>query len=90
MECSRKMKGGVRLWQKISDFDHYQSYFYLLKKIVKKPLIPKNAASIQIRKVATFNSDRKIINLIPNKSLDITNNSYRFFFEAFVLSLIHI
>ena len=28
----------------------------------------KNAASIQIRKDATFNSDRKQINLIPNKS----------------------
>ena len=28
----------------------------------------KNVASIQIQKVATFNSDRKIINLIPNKS----------------------
>ena len=29
---------------------------------------PKNAASIQIRKDATLNSDRKQINLIPNKS----------------------
>ena len=28
----------------------------------------QNVASIQIQKVATFNSDRKIINLIPNKS----------------------
>ena len=28
----------------------------------------KNVASIQIQKVATFNSDRKKINLIPNKS----------------------
>ena len=28
----------------------------------------KNVASIQIQKAATFNSDRKQINLIPNKS----------------------
>jgi len=38
------------------------------EKIVKKRLVLKNLASIQIEKVATFNSDRKIINLIPNKS----------------------
>ena len=28
----------------------------------------KNVESIQIQKVGTFNSDRKIINLIPTKS----------------------
>ena len=28
----------------------------------------KNVASIQIQKAITFNEDRKIINLIPNKS----------------------
>ena len=28
----------------------------------------KNVASIQIQKVATFHSDRKKINLTPNKS----------------------
>ena len=40
------------------------------EKIVKKRLIAKKkVASIQIQKVATFNSRRKIINLIPNKSL---------------------
>ena len=38
------------------------------EKIVKKRLVLKNVASIQIEKVATFNSDRKIIKLIPNKS----------------------
>ena len=30
--------------------------------------IPQNLASVQIQKVATFNWDRKLINLIPNKS----------------------
>ena len=30
--------------------------------------MPKNEDSIQILKVAAFNLDRKIINLIPNKS----------------------
>ena len=45
----------------------------------------KNVASVQIQKVATFNSDRKIIHLIPKK-LDITNNSHRLFFDAFVFS----
>ena len=38
------------------------------EKIVKKRLTPKNVASIQIRKDATFNSDRKQIDLIPDKS----------------------
>ncbi len=33
----------------------------------------KNAASIQIQKVATFESDRKRINLIPNKSFRYYN-----------------
>ena len=38
------------------------------EKIVKNDsFIPKNVASIQIQKVAAFNSDRKQINLIPNK-----------------------
>ena len=46
----------------------------------------KNVASIQIQKVATFNSDRKIINLIPKNQSDITNNSHRLFFDAFVYS----
>ena len=31
----------------------------------------KNVASIQTQKVATFNSDRKIINLIPNQIIQI-------------------
>ena len=30
----------------------------------------KNVASMQIQKVATFNSDRKIINVFPNKSFE--------------------
>ena len=33
----------------------------------------KNVASIQIQKVETFNSDRKIINLIPNKPFKYYN-----------------
>ena len=37
--------------------------------------MPKNVVSLQIQKDATFNSDRKQINLIPNKlHSDITNN----------------
>ena len=32
-------------------------------------LIPKNIASIQIQKVAIFDSDRKKIKLIPNKQI---------------------
>ena len=47
----------------------------------------ENVASIQIQKVVTFNLDRKIINLIPNKSFRyITNISHRLFFDAFVYS----
>ena len=33
----------------------------------------KNVASIQIQKVPTFNSDRKKINLIPNKLFSYYN-----------------
>ena len=33
----------------------------------------KNVASIKIQKIATFNSDRKKINLIPNKSFKYYN-----------------
>ena len=43
----------------------------------------KNVASIQVKKVATFNSDRKIINLIPKKSFRYENNVIDNFFDAF-------
>ena len=33
----------------------------------------KNLESIKIQKIATFNSDRKKINLIPNKSFRYYN-----------------
>ena len=36
--------------------------------IMRKRLIPKNVDSIQIKKVATQDSDRNKINLIPNKA----------------------
>jgi len=42
--------------------------------------------SKQIKKDATFNSDRKQINLIPKNHSDITKNSHRLFFDAFVNS----
>ena len=51
-----------------------------------KRLLPKNVASIQIQKDATFNSDCKQINLIPINHSDITNNRRRLFFDAFVYS----
>ena len=38
-----------------------------IKRKLLKMTYTENVASIQIQKVATFNSDRKIINLIPNK-----------------------
>ena len=38
-----------------------------LRRKLLKTIIPKNVVSIQIQKDATFNSDRKQINLIPNK-----------------------
>ena len=47
----------------------------------------KNEASMKIQKVATFNLDRKIINLIPKiNHSDMTTNSHRLFFDAFVHS----
>ena len=44
----------------------------------------KNVALIQIQKVTTFNSDRKIINLISNKSFRYYKHSHRLFFDVFV------
>ena len=44
----------------------------------------KNEATIQIQKFATFNSDRKIINLTYTNHSDITTNNLRLFFDAFV------
>ena len=43
----------------------------------------KNVAFILIQKEATFNSDRKQINIIPKNHSNITNNSHRLFFDAF-------
>ena len=40
------------------------------EKLVKKLLIPKHVASIQIQKVAIFDTDRLKINLIPNNLLN--------------------
>ena len=40
-------------------------------------MIPKKVASIQIQKVATFDSDCKKINLIPNKLTNITTYNYQ-------------
>ena len=51
------MKGGIG--GKIIDGDCYYTYFYLLKTTHTEE---------QIRKVATFDLDRKKVNLIPNKS----------------------
>ena len=43
------------------------------EKIVLTEPIPKTIASIKIQKVATYDSDRKKINLIPNKSFRYYN-----------------
>ena len=42
--------------------------------------------SIQIQKDATFNSDRKQNQFNSIQISDLTNNSYRLFFDAFVNS----
>ena len=44
----------------------------------------KKVGSIQ--EVATFNSDCKIINLIPKNHSGITTNNNRLFFDAFISS----
>ena len=50
----------------------------------------KNVATIQIQKFATFNSDRKIINLIPNKSFRYYNQfNLRLFFDTFVYNVLN-
>jgi len=76
-----KWIGGIGLMR-------FWSLLILLLSVVsvrRKLLKTKNVVSIRIQKDATFNSDRKQINLIPNHS-EITNNSQRLFFEAFVNS----
>ena len=57
--------------RKISAFDRYKSHFYLLRcqgENCYERLLPKNVASTQTEKVATYDSNRKQINLISNKS----------------------
>ena len=44
------------------------SVVLMWRKLLKTTYIPKNVAFIQIQKVATFNLDRKKINLISNKT----------------------
>ena len=43
------------------------------EKLLKTTLTKEHVASIQIQKVATYDSDRKKINLIPNKSFRYYN-----------------
>ena len=81
-----KWKGGYRLNAIKKRFWSLLILLLSVASIRKKLLKTKNVVSIQIQKDATFNSDRKQINLIPNKSFKITNNSQRLFFEAFVNS----
>ena len=55
------------------------------RKLLKKRLIPKTVGFIQIQKVATFNSDRKKKSKkFQTNHSDITNNSHRLFFDAFL------
>ena len=55
------------------------------RKLIKR-LILKNVASIQIQKVAIFNSDRKKSKLIPNKSFIYYNHTIINFFGTIVNS----
>ena len=48
----------------------------------------KNIASIQIQKDATFNSDRKIFNLTPNKSFKYYEQQSSIIFRRIRISLI--
>ncbi len=48
--------------------------------------MPKNVASIQNLKVATFISDRKKSTKFQTNHSDITKNGHRLFFDAFVYS----
>ena len=67
------MKGDIGLMRKISAFDitNLTSICWVYKeKMVKND---SYVANIQIQKVATFNLDRKNINLISNKSFRYYN-----------------
>ena len=58
------MKGGIGLRRKISASDR-SNVASIRRKLLKTTHAEERIASIQIQKVATFNSDSK---LIPNKS----------------------
>ena len=72
----RTIKVGIGLRQKIFDGDLTSICRVYKEKMVKHDAyiyIPKNVASIQIQKVAIFDSNRKKINLIQNKSFRYYN-----------------
>ena len=56
-----------------------------IRRNLLKTIHTEEWSAHKIQKVVTFNSDRKIINLIPNKNhSDITTNNLRLFFHSFV------
>ena len=57
--------------------------------VYKEKIVKSTNASIKFQKVAIFGSDRKKINLIPNKSSRYYNRYERFFFDAFVYNPFH-
>ena len=68
------MKGSIGLKQRIINCDNILILLLsVAKNFVNKTIIPKNVASIQIQKIATYDLDRKKINLIPNKSFRYYN-----------------
>ena len=66
-ECSRKMKRNIGLRRIITAFDRATNLTFSCC-VYKEKIVKKRLMLIQIEKIATFNSDRKKINLIPKKS----------------------
>ena len=85
------MKGGIGSRRKNK---HVWSLLILLlsvasirRKLLKTTFVEEHIASIQIRTVAIFNWDlEKSINSKQIRYSDITTNSHRLFFNAFVYS----
>jgi len=68
-ECIGLRRKIINLRSTIHPSLDYQIHSSLTLSTLHQPRGPFEHASIQIQKVATFNSDRKEINLIPNKSI---------------------
>ena len=61
-------RGGLRRKWSMMITTYLTSISCVYKEKIKKRIIPKSVTFLQIQKVVIIDSDRKKINLIPNKA----------------------